>query len=288
MTEPRDELRARLAQALSEMLALFPPSVILQEITPTESEAVRLCPLTRTPSVAEIYRWRAVLAAAPPEGGEASTKALDLPGTTRPLESTGAPIGASMQSDGCCQCGAYAESLKEIARLQADMLEAREQRDELRKKQKAVYVPPPFDKQELTRRVAGAVECAIADHGPITRDNRSSLTKRIVGELYVRQAIAASAAELLERAVAAESSHDELVKALRSLVDAVHRVASSDEFKGAFTIADLHGVPYTGPNFLEEWQAARDLLECIAGEDNTLHSVDREQPQQTEKPEHHE
>jgi hypothetical protein len=71
---------------------------------------------------------------------------------------------------------------------------------------KPEFIPPPFDKQELTRRVAGAIKSTLDHHGPITLENRSSVTKRITGELYAAKA--ATESKLAEALTACQQGRD--------------------------------------------------------------------------------
>ena len=56
----------------------------------------------------------------------------------------------------------------------------------------------------------------------------------------------------------------EIVSTLKSLTNAVRVASESKEFVGTFTIADIHGAPYTGPTYEHELIQAINLIETLS------------------------
>lgn len=62
----------------------------------------------------------------------------------------------------------------------------------------------------------------------------------------------------------AERERNQALVALATLADKLDVITECDAFKSVFTMAAIHGQPYSGPNFGEELAAARMLLKRMS------------------------
>lgn len=66
--------------------------------------------------------------------------------------------------------------------------------------------------------------------------------------------------------VKAFNNHDRLVEALQGLVNRLDFVHESEEYKGIWTLAHVHGVRYNGPKYSTELETARAALTAVKDE----------------------
>jgi len=96
------------------------------------------------------------------------------------------------------------------------------------------------------------------------RDARQedSDTYKAAMKLYFEQSISEHNAkvEAMARATAAEARVAQLETALNGLVNRLDEAHADPRYKAVWTIAQLHGAPYSGPTYTAELAAARTAL----------------------------